>query len=65
MALKNPPLTDQHYPVIQQGIDDAEEALGHIELAKQAGLDVSNLEKGAKETRDRLLKIKSVYFPGR
>lgn len=65
MALKNPPLTEEHLPIIEQGIEQAKEAEKHLELAKQVGLDVEQLAKGNADTLSRLQKIKSVYFPGR
>ena len=64
MALRNPPLTEQHLPIIQQAIADAEEAQRHVDMAKQAGFDVGNRADQIDKTKQQLLKIKNTYFPG-
>lgn len=65
MAVKNSPLTDQHFEVLKAGLEQADAALEQIETAKRAGLDVEQFEQPARETQARLLKIKQTYFPGR
>ena len=36
-----------------------------IAMAKQAGIDVSNFEPRAKQSREQLLRMKNTFFPGR
>lgn len=50
---------------IQSGLTQAEQALNIIEQAEQAGIDVSQQKERAKQSRDRLLRIKNTFFPGR
>lgn len=50
---------------IQTGIQQAEQAEAIIELAEQAGIDVSNQKERAKNARNQLLRIKNTFFPGR
>lgn len=59
------PLTENHLAQINQGLDQVNVALQQIDMAKRAGLDVSAQEQQANDTRDKLLQLKNVYFPGR
>lgn len=36
-----------------------------IAMAKQAGIDVSQFQDRAKQSREQLLRIKNTFFPGR
>lgn len=67
MALQNPRdiLNEADFVRIQDGIQASEAALALIDLSKQAGIDVSTFEQTAKANRDKLLKIKNTFFPGR
>lgn len=59
------PLNDLHLTEINSALLKLDLAFQQIALAKQAGLDVSAQEQQANATRDSLLRIKQVYFPGR
>jgi hypothetical protein len=59
------PLTEHHLTKLNDALAQLSVADRHLQLAKLAGLDVTQQEKQAAETRDRLLRIKQVYFPGR
>jgi len=50
---------------INTGLARLDVARSLIDQAKQAGFDVGNQERQATEQRDRLLKIKNTFFPGR
>ena len=58
-------LGETNYQQIVEGIESAESAIALAELSRQAGLDVGDAMRRATETRDRLLKIKNTFFPGR
>lgn len=59
------PLTETHFNNIVEGIRRADEAIAAAEKAALAGIDLSSVRQQAIEARDRLLKVKQVYFPGR
>lgn len=59
------PLNEQHYQEIVKALDTIKSGLSQVALAKQAELDVGNSETELIAARDKLLKIKNVYFPGR
>lgn len=50
---------------IQDGISKAEQAEQIIDMAEQAGIDVTQQKERAKKARDQLLRIKNTFFPGR
>ena len=58
------PLTQADLDRIKLGLAAAEDAGQLIDMAKQAGIDVSQFEGTNKETRDQLLKLKNTFFPG-
>lgn len=58
-------LTEQNLQNINTGLEAAEQAERILELAKQAGMDVSQFEARAKQSRAQLLRIKNTFFPGR
>jgi len=58
-------LTDDHLQRINDNLAGLDKAREHMRLAKLAGLDVSAMEEAEKDARDKLLRIKQVYFPGR
>jgi len=58
-------LTDDHLQRINDSLAGLDKAAEHMRLAKLAGLDVSQMEAAANEARDKLQRIKQVYFPGR
>lgn len=59
------PLTKQQLGEVKQGIDKAEaaikDAVGDIQTAKRAGIDVLDMEKELKDVRERVRKMKAVY----
>jgi len=65
MAENEHPLTEEHLTRINEGIEKADSALRQVTLAKMAGIEMGAIEQEAKDARDKLLRIKQVYFPGR
>lgn len=59
------PLTEEHYAQLKNALDIAEQTRMQIAKAKQAGIDVSQLEQQLADTEGRIRQIKNVYFPGR
>jgi hypothetical protein len=59
------PLTERDLEQINKALDEIENAEGIIAQAKQAGIDLSRQEVEARETKDKLLRIKQAFFPGR
>ena len=59
------PLTEQDFERLTEGLQAAQTAIAQAEMAERAGLDVAPLMERAKQSRDQLLKIKNIYFPGR
>ena len=50
---------------INNALVEIEDAEGVIAQAKQAGIDLGPQEALARETKERLLRIKQAFFPGR
>lgn len=65
MSMPESPLTEQHL----QSLNEAQASLTRLDemirRAKQAGLDVTAFESQARETRERILRLKQAFFPGR
>lgn len=59
------PLTDQDLDDINKALVTATEAQELIELAAQAGIDVDPFRQRARDARDRLLRVKQTFFPGK
>lgn len=59
------PLTEEHLNQMNNALDVAIRAQQQIEMAKRAGIDVSQLEASLKDSTDKIRQVKSVYFPGR
>jgi hypothetical protein len=59
------PLTEEHLNEINNALSDGELAQKHIEMAKRAGIDVSQHEAQHTENMQKLRQIKQVYFPNR
>lgn len=57
------PLNDQHLSDINQALITIDRAEAQILLATQAGIDVSLAKQQLDSNKERLLKIKRVYFP--
>lgn len=63
--MSNGPLTDQDLGKINEALVEIESAEGIIAQAKVAGIDLSRQEIQARETKEKLLRIKQAFFPGR
>lgn len=59
------PLTEGDLDQINQALTEIESAEGIIAQAKQAGIDLSTQEGQARDTKEKLLRIKQAFFPGR
>ena len=65
MSRPNPysPLTADHLTQIQNALDVIHSAEYEVDRAKRAGIDVSSHEAQLKDAKDKLQRLKSVYFP--
>lgn len=59
------PLTEQDFDDINRALDTAKDAQELIEKAAQAGIDVEVFRQRARDARDRLLRVKQTFFPGK
>ena len=59
------PLNESDLDHINQALVEIEAAEGIIAQAKQAGIDLTPQEAQARETKEKLLRIKQAFFPGR
>ena len=58
------PLTPDHLAQLRNALDNVNQAKYQIDLAKRAGVDVSQLEQIVNDNETKLRQIKQVYFPG-
>jgi len=58
------PLTADHLLRINQMLQNVQFAQQQIDLATAAGIDVSARQSQLNDSRDQLMKLKQVYFPG-
>ena len=65
MATPSAILTDQHYQNLVNALDQAKRIQTEIDLATQAGLDVTQAQDTLNASVAKIRQIKSVYFPGR
>jgi len=63
--MANGPLTEDDLSQINAALVEIESAEGIIAQAKQAGIDLTPQEAQARETKEKLLRIKQAFFPGR
>lgn len=63
--MANGPLTERDLEQINAALVEIESAEGIIAQAKQAGIDLGSQEQQARETKEKLLRIKQAFFPGR
>ena len=63
--MPNGPLTDQDLNKINEALVEIESAEAIIAQAKRAGIDLTPQETLARETKEKLLRIKNAFFPGR
>ena len=59
------PLSERDLEQINAALVEIESAEGLIAQAKQAGIDLGRQEELARETKEKLLRIKQAFFPGR
>lgn len=59
------PLTDQDLDRINAALVEIEGAERIIAQAKAAGIPLDRQEGQARETKEKLLRIKQAFFPGR
>ena len=59
------PLTENDLNQINEALVEIESAEGIIAQAKQAGIPLERQEVQARETKEKLLRIKQAFFPGR
>jgi hypothetical protein len=64
MPTPGSPLTNEHLQQLNNALDQAKQAQIQIDLAKRAGIDVSNLEQMNNDNVSKIRQIKQVYFPG-
>ncbi len=62
---ENGPLTDADLVELNAKLIQLDEADLQIDKATRAGIDVSSQKERAREMRDKLLKMKQAFFPGR
>jgi hypothetical protein len=65
MAPQSNPLTEAHFQEIQRGLAAVTEAENQIKLAALAGIDLKEIAADVADAKDKLTRIKGVYFPGR
>ncbi len=59
------PLTENDLEQINAALVEIESAEGIIAQAKAAGIPLERQEVDARETKEKLLRIKQAFFPGR
>lgn len=65
LAERAAPLTEADLEDINRQLARLDTAQDLIDKSQQAGIDVEPFRQRSRETRDRLLKIKQAFFPGR
>ena len=63
-AVPASPLTPDHLAQIKNALDAITQAKYQIDLAKRAGIDVTQLEQIVLDNETKLRQVKQVYFPG-
>ena len=63
MTLHNP-LTDTDLEDLNKALQDSSDAEELIELSQRAGMDVTEFRERNREARERLVRIKTTFFPG-
>ncbi len=59
------PLNESDLEQINGALAEIESAEGVIAQAKRAGIELPTQEVLARETKEKLLRIKQAFFPGR
>lgn len=57
-------LNDSHLASMKNALDILTQAQSEITLAKQAGIDVTQMQANLDAQRQTLLQLKNTYFPG-
>jgi hypothetical protein len=65
MATPSSILTEEHYANLKNALDQAANIQREIDLAKAAGLDVTQAQATLAEAVGKIRQFKGVYFPGR
>lgn len=63
--MSNGPLRDEDLIEINESIKALDEADKLIDQAVRAGIDISDKREESRQSRERLMKIKQAFFPGR
>lgn len=58
------PLTDVDFVELKAKLTDLDQVDLMIDKALRAGIDVGTQKERARETRDKLMKMKQAFFPG-
>lgn len=58
------PLNSDHLAQIKNALDVIAFAEQEVAKAKRAGIDVSQQERDLADSKQKLLQVKNVYFPG-
>lgn len=61
----NQPLTDDDFEQIKSQLSVLDDLDEQLRLAAQAGIDVEDQKKRARESRTQLTQLKNTYFPNR
>jgi hypothetical protein len=64
MAFKNP-LTDQDFTVMNQALEQLQDAKEILQRATQAGLDVSKQAQDMDQLERQIRSLKQAFFPNR
>jgi len=59
------PLTDVDLTDLQANLAELDKADKLIDQSMRAGIDVSVQKERAKDARDRLMRMKQAFFPGK
>jgi hypothetical protein len=65
MATPSSILTEEHYQNLKNSLDQAAAIQREIDLAKAAGLDVTQPQATLTDAVGKIRQFKQVYFPGR
>lgn len=57
------PLTEADYKKINDALASLENTHGEVQRAMSAGMDCAEYDRACQDMKDRLSKIKAVYFP--
>jgi hypothetical protein len=60
----NSPLTADHLEQINNALSVIAVAENQVAMAKRAGINVDAQEAQLSDSKDKLLRVKNVYFPG-